>query len=149
MEAARYFQAAQQIQAVWRGYRTRQAGYDFWARKEFLAAVTERNAIARELISLEAGLQQARLHQEKVAAEERRKQLRLSRQHHLLSTKAVPGVFASDKGSQDEPPMDLQLRQTAMGLHLATSLRPLPHSRMSATLPSLSRQRHPSSGVVS
>ncbi len=94
-----YDGAAARIQAAWRGYYVRAHVCDFYARQRYLRQVSAKNAalkaeaMARE--AREEELKRAQEHRLREAARQRK----MAAQHHLLSTKAIPGIYREGAGS--------------------------------------------------
>ncbi|KAL2913652.1 hypothetical protein HK105_206812 [Polyrhizophydium stewartii] len=85
-----YNSMATKIQKVWRGWLSRKHRFDFYARKRYIAQMDE---MRRTLQMREAEQRTAFAAQEILQTEEKLERVAATR-HHLLGTRAVPGVFA-------------------------------------------------------
>jgi len=94
---------ASAIQHVFRGYHSRRFKHDFFARKKYIESILQKSNSLRQQLSL---------NREKNAQEEQERKMRETqiqfRQvaetlHHLVSTKACPGVYNSPYAIQGPP----------------------------------------------
>ncbi|XP_017575829.2 spermatogenesis-associated protein 17 [Pygocentrus nattereri] len=105
-----YNKMAVKIQQRWRGYYVRKYVHNYYARKRYLEALTQKNEQMRR--ELEELAEHQRQERQRVAMEreEQEKYVRAQRLHFLLSTKQCPGVFNSPfRPEPDE--MELRLRR--------------------------------------
>ncbi|GBF88659.1 hypothetical protein Rsub_01558 [Raphidocelis subcapitata] len=94
LRAEHFRRAATEIQRRWRGYWSRTRVHSLAARRAFLSAVAAASAAAR---AAAAGARDAALEAERggrAAAARRAFEGALGRLHHLVSTRAAPGVFS-------------------------------------------------------
>jgi len=91
---AYFHHAATTIQRHWRGYFSRKHVHNFAARKAYLRAVAARNAEVRaEMAAAEQQALAARRGGRAATAREQFEQ-QVGQLHHLVSTRAVPGIFS-------------------------------------------------------
>lgn len=90
-----FYSRATTIQRHWRGFWSRKHLFDFYARKAYLRALKEKNEVVRAELEVEA--RRAGEEQRQLADEAARKLFdqRIGKLHHLVSTAAQPGIFAS------------------------------------------------------
>ncbi|KAI4894122.1 hypothetical protein NFI96_028743, partial [Prochilodus magdalenae] len=98
------------IQKRWRGYYVRKYVHNYYARKRYLEALTQKNEQVRR--ELEELAEHQRKERERVALEreEQEKYIQAQRLHFLLSTKQCPGVFNSPFHPEPDE-MELRLRR--------------------------------------
>ncbi|TPX37056.1 hypothetical protein SmJEL517_g00860 [Synchytrium microbalum] len=100
-----YNAAATALQRIWRGYYTRQRIFDFYARKAYLALISERVVEMRALLAEREASDQAIRTQAQRKAHLAKMEALAGRLHHLVGTRAIPGVFstghAKDGRSED------------------------------------------------
>eukprot|EP00455_Lapot_gusevi_P048751 TRINITY_DN6799_c0_g1_i3.p1 TRINITY_DN6799_c0_g1~~TRINITY_DN6799_c0_g1_i3.p1 ORF type:complete len:293 (+),score=57.43 TRINITY_DN6799_c0_g1_i3:95-973(+) len=88
------------IQKRWRGYHSRKYHQNFYARKKWIMAVIGKAEEVRKQVQLQYE-HQCKQHAEKEEEEVAEAFERVTESlHHLISTKATPGVFASPFGPQ-------------------------------------------------
>jgi len=94
---------AEQIQKMWRGYRSRRYKHDFWARKKYLGAVKRRGEELRE--ELETHMKnQERIAKTKEESNRKKELESVTRNlHHLLSTKSCPGIYKNPYFEHSQP----------------------------------------------
>lgn len=126
-DAVRSFFATQ-LQRVYRGFYSRKYNHDFYARKEYVQAVmargdTVRNATEEELRRQELEADARQQKEDQVEFRQLTQNL-----HHLVSTKATPGVYNSPY-LLDEPitayqrPVEEHIRAGARELLRSQTLR--------------------------
>ncbi|KAJ3015682.1 UNVERIFIED_CONTAM: spermatogenesis-associated protein 17 [Siphonaria sp. JEL0065] len=88
---------ATRIQKIWKGYWSRKAKFDYAARKQYLADIVVKMEDMR--LKVEAHAKQQQL--ESIAAQAQFEKNLLAKlagqRHHLVGTKAIPGVMAKAK----------------------------------------------------
>ncbi len=90
-----YFdRAATTVQRHWRGFWSRKHLHSFAARKAYLAAVAARNAEVRAEMAAAAEAALASQRGGRAVTARERFEERVGRLHHLVSTRAVPGIFS-------------------------------------------------------
>ena len=101
-ERVAYFNLmAKKIQKVWRGYDSRRHIFDFYKQREYLAQVAEANErMRRELDDHYAKTNEAEL-RARFEREKRRQEATALRQHHLVSTSAIPSIFQPPAFTKD------------------------------------------------
>jgi hypothetical protein len=83
------------MQKIWRGYYTRKYIFNYYSRKRYLDGLVIKNEIVRQ------ELQQFREEQEEIElqnkelAEHDKLEMWAKKNHHLLSTQVLPGVYNS------------------------------------------------------
>ncbi|TRY59672.1 hypothetical protein DNTS_027408 [Danionella cerebrum] len=105
-----YNKMAVKVQQRWRGYYVRKYIHNYYARKQYLEALTRKNVIIRR--DLEEFAEHQRRERERIALEkaEQEKHIQAQRLHFLLSTKQCPGVFNSPFRVEPEE-MEMRLRR--------------------------------------
>ncbi|KAK5666657.1 hypothetical protein QVD99_006720 [Batrachochytrium dendrobatidis] len=89
-----YSDMVTKIQKVWRGWSSRKKQFDFYARKRYIIQITQKMDDMRELLKVKE-VQQKELFESQDIIRKKEKLLQIaSNRHHLIGTKAVPGVYA-------------------------------------------------------
>lgn len=94
-KAAEAHKAAAKIQKIWRGYYTRKYVHNYYARRDYLLAVEERNIEIREQLARFAQNQKEIKEREERLKLEEEKILLARKHHYMMSTYQQNGVFAS------------------------------------------------------
>ncbi|KAK6182299.1 hypothetical protein SNE40_010013 [Patella caerulea] len=90
-----YNSMASKIQKVWRGYYIRKYIFNYYSRKRYLEALQVKNEIVRSELD-EYAEQQAQIQQRMADEQERNNKIYAARKnHHLLSTEVIPGIYNS------------------------------------------------------
>ncbi|KAL7750775.1 hypothetical protein RI367_003732 [Sorochytrium milnesiophthora] len=92
----RYNRMASKIQACWKGYSSRRSIFDFYKRKAYIQSVVAKGEETRRMLKEYESRQTAAHEQATIETLKRHQSKIAERLHHLLSTKAVPGVLARD-----------------------------------------------------
>lgn len=96
-----YNSMATKIQKVWRGNWIRQHVYNYYKRQEYFQALAEKNEIMLTRLQ-EFRDERRRVQYEMARTIQRRHQNELVRKyHHLVSTKAIPGIYNSPYSPAD------------------------------------------------
>jgi len=114
-----YNKMATRIQARWRGYFTRKYKHNYYARKNYLEAVSKRNIEVRDALSQYVEAHEEEKQRENRRLEEQEKILQARRLHYMRSTYQINGVFASPWFPQNDfekllasvKPLTIQERQ--------------------------------------
>jgi len=114
--------AAAKIQKIWRGYYTRKYIHNYYARRNYLLAVEERNIEIREQLARFAQNQKEIKEREERMKFEEEKILLARKHHYMMSTYQQNGVFASpwfpNTGFEDliaqVPPLSKEERKNLM-----------------------------------
>jgi len=114
--------AAAKIQKIWRGYYTRKYIHNYYARRDYLLAVEERNIEIREQLARFAQNQKEIKEREERMKLEEEKILLARKHHYMMSTYQQNGVFASpwfpNSGFEDliaqVPPLSKEERKNLM-----------------------------------
>ena len=85
--------AAIEIQRHFKGYWSRLYVHDFYARKRFALEVASRGERTVAFLKEEGAIRLAKEQEDNRLANENRLARRTRQQHHLISTKTIPGVF--------------------------------------------------------
>lgn len=135
-----YNAAAQRVQAAWRGYSSRKNVVDFYARREYLAALAEHTAaLAAEQAAKQAEMD-AMAAAEEAAREETRRTRELAGRHFMLSTRAKPGVYhEKNEGGR----VSSSIRKVPCGVYRPMLITIVPHPCLPfrATQTRLSRRK--------
>ena len=101
-ERTAYFNLmAQKIQKVWRGFNSRRHIFDFFKQRQYLAQVAEANErMRRELDDHYAKTNEAE-RRARFEREKRKQEETALRQHHLVSTSAIPSIFQPPAFTRD------------------------------------------------
>lgn len=86
---------ATKIQKIWRGYQSRKKIFDFYKRKAYFKALIEKSQLV--LTQLEEFAEHQKDQQLKFASQKHH-QFQISqacKEHHLVSTKVIPGIYNS------------------------------------------------------
>eukprot|EP00039_Didymoeca_costata_P024279 m.9864 g.9864 ORF g.9864 m.9864 type:complete len:219 (-) comp4154_c0_seq1:365-1021(-) len=118
---ASYAKAATMVQALWRGYRSRKKIHSFYDRKKFLQEVQEKNEQTLKSMNTFRASEELRLTEEQHRRQKQAYERRLSREHHLLSTTAMKGVYARPLAPvlEDDLRKTSKLQQTLLLSHLS------------------------------
>ncbi|XP_061174241.1 spermatogenesis-associated protein 17-like [Saccostrea echinata] len=117
-----YNKKATYIQKMWRGYYVRKYVFNYYSRKRYLEALQIKNEIVRsELEEYSEMQEQERRRKAEKEQKERREQL-ARKNHYLISTEVIPGVFNSPFLPY---PTDTE--------YLLRSVRPLMHEKKKKT----------------
>eukprot|EP00891_Asterochloris_glomerata_P007339 jgi/Astpho2/7339/Aster-01934 len=132
-----YFDArATCIQRHFRGFWSRKYVHSFYERQAYLAAVARKNAEVKALCQQEYESALRYLQEQDEAAARQRFERQASRLHHLVSTSAIPSIYASPYAvlTGSIPRVE--------GVHLEEHIRTLSKSLRGSTPRSRTRQRH-------
>ncbi|XP_062581253.1 spermatogenesis-associated protein 17-like isoform X1 [Saccostrea cucullata] len=117
-----YNRKATYIQKMWRGFYVRKYVFNYYSRKRYLEALQIKNEIVRsELEEYSEMQEQERRRKAEKEQKERREQL-ARKNHYLISTEVIPGVFNSPFLPY---PTDTE--------YLLRSVRPLMHEKKKKT----------------
>ncbi|XP_071079751.1 spermatogenesis-associated protein 17-like [Haliotis cracherodii] len=95
MKLNHYNAMATKIQKVWRGYYVRKYIFNYYSRKRYLEALQVKNEIFRTELA-DFTERQAQIRRKMEEHEEHRRQARAARKnHYLLSTEVIPGIYNS------------------------------------------------------
>lgn len=109
------------FKALWRGYRSRKKIHSFYDRKKFLQEVQEKNEQTLKSMNTFRASEELRLTEEQHRRQKQAYERRLSREHHLLSTTAMKGVYARPLAPvlEDDLRKTSKLQQTLLLSHLS------------------------------
>lgn len=123
---------ATKIQKVWRGYQSRRNIFDFHRRKVYLMTLIEKNKLL--LSKLEEFAEHQKEEQLKVASQKHQQfQIRQAcKEHHLISTKVIPGIYNSPYSDNNNNNMETFIR--SMQIHNIKPVKmekfPEPHQKL-------------------
>ncbi|XP_059143790.1 spermatogenesis-associated protein 17-like [Physella acuta] len=83
------------IQRTWRGYYARKYVFNYFSRKRYLEALQVKNELIRSELADFAEQQLAARKREEEKSAKQRKAYEARKQHHLVSTYVIPGVYNS------------------------------------------------------
>jgi len=91
-----YYNAmACKVQKVWRGYYIRKYVFNYHSRKRYLEALQVKNEIIRSELAEYSEQQEAARKREEEKQEIHRRKMEARKQHHLVSTEVMPGIYNS------------------------------------------------------
>ena len=109
-EREKYFNLmASKIQKVWRGYYDRKHIFDFSKQRQYINSVAEKNSEMMRMLDnyyAETNEEEKRVQFDNEVRIQEKKALK---QHHLISTSAIPSIFqppACSKDVDDLPPVE-------------------------------------------
>jgi len=102
---------ATKIQTRWRGYYVRKYIFNYYARKRYLVALTERNDIVRRQLDTIAHHNRQELQQQRLEAEQKSKDAEDRRLHYLISTAVQPSIYSSPLKRPQISDRELELRR--------------------------------------
>lgn len=105
-ERVAYFNAmAKKIQRVWRGYDSRRHIFDFYKQRQYLAQVEAANERMRRELDDHYAKTSETERRVRFAREARKREENALRQHHLVSTAAIPSIFQPPSFTKDAEAM--------------------------------------------
>lgn len=90
-----YNKKATYIQKMWRGYYIRKYVFNYYSRKRYLEALQIKNEIVRSELEEYAEMQEQERRRKAEKVEKERREVLARRNHYLISTEVIPGVFNS------------------------------------------------------
>jgi hypothetical protein len=96
---------AQKIQRCWRGYDSRRHVFDYFKQKRYLQGIAKTNErMRRELDDHYSGTNENE-RRTRFERERKREEENALRQHHLVSTAAIPSIFQPPAFTKDAAAM--------------------------------------------
>lgn len=109
-----YHSYSTKIQKIWRGFKSRRDGLDFYQRKQYIENIKKEGELMVEKMNKERQRQEEEAKKRYEENKKKKFEYLTERSHHLISTKSILGVY-------NDPHPDLQ--RTAFGETMDSHLK--------------------------
>jgi len=112
-----YHTGAVMLQSLWRGHWSRKTIHDFYGRwRPFMEQIRDDAVQVKQTLAQFREDEEARLEDNRRQAIRRAHELKVSREHHLIGTQMITGVYDAERKGGEHPVSEAELRMSVRGL---------------------------------
>eukprot|EP00729_Bicosta_minor_P005134 gene5134-5278_t len=112
-----YHASAVMLQSLWRGHWSRKTIHDFYGRwRPFMQQISDEAVATKQTLAEFRESEVARLEENRRQAIRRAHELKVSREHHLIGTQMISGVYDARRKGGNHPVSESELRMSVRGL---------------------------------